>query len=245
MSSPASCPAPALVRVWHAHVDVLARDSARRDRAVRWLDERGRARYARYRHDEDREMFLLGRVMARTLVGRTMGRPPDAWRWHEGPRGRPEVAEPNATVRFNLAHSAGLVACVLADGRDVGVDLEDRARRPLDPQVVRRYCAPAEVADIDAQGDGGWHDRFLTYWTLKEAYLKARGLGIALPLAEIALSLGPSPAIGFLHSLAGADARWAFHVSAPTPRHLLAAAAHTGPGPVAFDVRPFPDDWLP
>jgi 4'-phosphopantetheinyl transferase len=246
MSTLPSCPAPGEVRAWHGHIDVFAREPARVDRALGWLSESERARFARYRRQEDREMFLLGRVMARASVGRAAGRPPAAWPWRDGPRGRPEIADPDVPLRFSLAHSAGLVACALAGDRDVGVDVEDRRRRPLDRRIVRRYCSPAETEDIDAQGDAGWHDRFLSYWTIKEAYLKARGLGISVPLAEIDVRLDDGGArVRFLASLEGADTRWAFQVQAPTPRHVLALAAPIAAGPVSFVVEPFPDAWLP
>jgi 4'-phosphopantetheinyl transferase len=194
------------------------------DAALTWLTPRERARYDRFRGDEDRRMFLLGRVMARALVGRQLGVAPTAWPWREGPRGRPEIAWPDASLHFNLAHSAGLVACVVASGREVGVDLEDLGRRRIDWAVVERYCAPGEIADIAAHGDR-WHDRFLHYWTLKEAYLKARGVGISVPLEHLGFQIaGPSPQVTFSGPLAGLDTRWKFQLRQVTNRHLIAVA---------------------
>ena len=186
-------------------------------------------------------MFLLGRVMARLVVGQAAGVAPTAWQWREGARGRPEIAAPPTPLRFNLAHSAGLVVCALSMGREVGIDVEGLTRHPIDPALVNRYCAPEEVADIEAQPDGLWQRRFLTYWTLKEAYLKARGLGIALPLTDIGFSLGAESArIVFHESLAGTDDRWTFRLSQPTDDHLMAIAASASDGvqPV-FTIEPF------
>src|ERR1051325_9885478 len=64
---------------------------SRISRAIDWLDPGEQERYNRFRAADDRQMFLLGRVMARSLVGRALGLPPTAWRWREGPRGRPEI----------------------------------------------------------------------------------------------------------------------------------------------------------
>lgn len=231
---------PDEVRVSYARTADLARPD-RTARALAWLASTERERYDRFRGSDDRMMFLLGRVMARALVGHAIDVAPDGWRWREGPRGRPEIAEPHTPLRFNLAHSAGLVVCALATGRDIGVDVEDRLRRPVDRDLVRRYCAPLEVADVERQGDA-WHDRFLLYWTLKEAYLKARGLGIAVQLADIAFALDPAPRVSFAGSLAGTDARWHFHVAQPTDRHLLAVAASASVGAAPeFTIEPF--DW--
>jgi len=198
------------------------------------------ARFDRFRHDSDRHMFALGRLMARTLVGRALGISPTAWTWREGPHGRPEIDRPATDLQFNLSHSAGLVICVLARGREVGVDVEDLTRRAPDPAVVPRYLAPVEADDVHAHGER-WRDRFLAYWTLKEAYLKARGVGISLPLSEIAFTLTADGArIGFERSLAGADDRWAFHLWQPGSRYLAAMAAGTADGArPAFTVQPF------
>ena len=174
--------------------------------------------------------------MARVLVGRALDVGPHAWTWTEGPRGRPQVGDPDTRLRFNLAHSAGLVVCGLAHGRDVGVDVEDLGRRQTDPALVRRYCSPAEADDILERGDA-WPDRFLDYWTLKEAYLKARGLGISVPLADLSFTLGPDGiGLTFLGRLAGTDPRWRFALARPTGRHVVAVAAEAADG-VRPDIR--------
>lgn len=224
--------------VWHGSADVLA-DPRLQARADTLLTETDRARRDRFRHEADRRMFVLGRTMARLLVARTVGCEPQSWTWREGPHGRPEIAAPSSSVHFNLAHSAGLVACAVAHGREVGVDVEHLGRRPLETAIVERYCAPSEAADIRTRG-GDWHARFLVYWTLKEAYLKARGLGIAVPLAEIAFDVvdDTSARIGFLGSLAGTDDRWSFTLAYPTADHLMAVAVPTAGGaPLRVEIR--------
>jgi 4'-phosphopantetheinyl transferase len=179
------------------------------------------------------------------LVGEALGCDPQAWPWREGARGRPEVDVEDTAIRFNLAHSAGLVVCALARKRDVGVDVEDLARHAPHPDMVRRYCSPEEARDVGAQGDA-WQERFLTYWTLKEAYLKARGLGIAVQLSEMTFTVrGDQAAIAFAGRLAGADDRWTFRLSRPTSRHIVAVAAATSDGVVPeIHVRPLPPERL-
>lgn len=247
MTSVTPSVSPTDVAVWYADVGTLLSDSARRARALEWLQAAERDRYDRYRFDADRRMFLLGRVVARALVGRALGVAPMAWRWREGPRGRPEVGEPECRLRFNLAHSAGLVVCALASDREVGVDVEDLERAPVDRALVPRYCSPAEAADVGRQDPTGWHERFLVYWTLKEAYLKARGLGIAVHLADITFSLGDSNArIGFRGSLAGTDTRWTFQLLQPTLRHLVAVAVSSADGiEPEIRIEAVPADLMP
>jgi 4'-phosphopantetheinyl transferase len=232
------------IGVWHAHAAALSGDPARIERSLDELLPVERARYDRFLHDADRLMFLTGRVMARTLVGRALGCAPASWRWREGRHGRPEIDEPGVAVHFNLAHSAGLVVCAIAPDREIGVDVEDRQRRPVDRRFVERYCSPSEVADVAAQPDEDWHDRFLMYWTLKEAYLKARGLGVSVSLSSVSFTLDPtgSAKVGFLDALADFDTRWLFHLTRPTDRHVMAVAVSTADGvQPAISIQPF--DW--
>jgi 4'-phosphopantetheinyl transferase len=219
------------VRVYYADAAALIARSGGVDRVMTLLQAAEPERFARYRLDADRVMFLAGRLMARTLVGDALGVAPPAWRWREGPHGRPEIDAPGVTLRFNLSHSAGLVVCALANGRDVGVDVEHLARPPVDRLMVRRYCSPAEAADVAAQDEHRWQERFLVYWTLKEAYLKARGTGISLPLADITFTVdGDTARVSFSGALAGSDTRWRFQLARPTSRHLLAVAASNADG---------------
>ena len=241
-----SCPDPDEITIWHADAGDVFASAAARAQALDWLTPAERVRHERYRHDRDRDMFLLGRAMARAVVGDTLGIAPTAWTWREGERGRPEVDQPVCPVSFNLAHSGGLVVCALAHGASVGVDVEDRARAALDRNLVARYCSPAERADIDALGETGWQDRFLQYWTLKEAYLKARGLGIALPLSDLSFAVADGEArLTFERSLAGADPAWAFTLAPLGQRHYVAVAASTANGArPRFTLKPMASDFL-
>ena len=236
----ASWPTAGEVGVFIADARAFGADAGRVTQSLAWMAPGERARFDRFRHDEDRLMFALGRFMARTLVGRALGVEPATWAWREGPHGRPEIDRPDTDVHFNLSHSAGLVICAIARGRTVGVDVEDLTRRAPDWALVERYCSPAEADDVRAHGDR-WRDRFLTFWTLKEAYLKARGLGISVPLADISFTATPPDArVGFVGALTGTDDRWAFHLWRPSARHLAAVAADTIDGArPAFTVSPF------
>jgi 4'-phosphopantetheinyl transferase len=235
------------VCVWHARTDELLNDAVR-TRALALLSPADHSRHERYRFQADRDMFLLGRAMARTLVGQALHVAPAAWEWHEGPRGRPEIADPEAArrVSFNIAHSAGVVVCAVATDGIVGVDVEYRRRPPVDARMIRRYCAPDEADDIERQGEG-WQDQFLKYWTLKEAYLKARGLGIAVHLADLRFTLhADAIRLDRLNALAAEDDHeWTFVLDGSSPTHFVAAAASGRSGPPVFTIAPLPHDFLP
>jgi 4'-phosphopantetheinyl transferase len=239
-----------LVSVWYARTADVLDDDSRRERARGWLSPADHVRHERYRFPADRDMFLVGRVMARALVGRALGVAPRDWEWREGPRGRPEIADRDARgpISFNIAHSAGLVVCAVSSDGTVGVDVEHRLRPPVDARMVRRYCAPCEVEDIERQGPAAWQDQFLKYWTLKEAYLKARGLGIAVHLSDLSFTLGVDAIrLERLNSLsADDDSEWAFVLDGSSPSHYVAAAVTARAGePPTFSIAPLPHDLLP
>jgi 4'-phosphopantetheinyl transferase len=237
MSSTASWPAERDVLVFIADARGLTGDSDRIAESRQWMSMAERDRFDRFRHDQGRVMFALGRLMARTLVGRALGVSPDAWAWREGPHGRPEVAHDHCDVHFNVSHSAGLVLCAIARGRQVGIDVEDLARPRPNWALVERYCSPAEADDIRQHGDR-WPEQFLKYWTLKEAYLKARGVGISVPLAEISFAeIGAGPTFA---AKVGPAPSFAFHLFQPSARHLAAVAAETVDGTAPeFSVQQF------
>ena len=229
MMEVASCPGRDDVRAWHAHVDQVFADPAVVVQGRSTLNDADRERFDRYHAERDRRMFLLGRLMSRRLVGEALGVPPEQWEWRTGTHGRPEIASPSTPIRFNLAHSAGLVVCALANAREVGVDVEDLRRPPIDERMIRRYLSPLEADDVEAQGEH-WRHRFLHYWTLKEAYLKALGLGISVPLREISFALEPEVRITFHGSLADTSTSWVFQLLQPTDQHLVAIAASADDG---------------
>src|SRR5262245_9075471 len=227
MPSGPSWPAAHDVHVFVSDAREFGADPDRIAQALALMSPAERARFDRFRHDTDRHMFALGRLMARTLVGRALDTKPAAWAWREGPHGRPEVDHDHCDVHFNVSHSAGLVLCAVARGRAVGIDVEDLARPRPDWALVERYCSPAEADDIRQHGDR-WPERFLIYWTLKESYLKARGLGISVPLAEISFA-GNKIGSSFPEKLLPSSLQdWAFHLFHPTPRHLAAVAVEIG-----------------
>lgn len=205
-----------------------------------------RQRAARFHHVSDRWEFVLGRLMARHLLAERSGVAPAAFEFAENAHGRPEVGQPvlESPLRFNLSHSGGLVACVIGGTLQVGVDIERLDRPPIDPRVIRRYCSADEQAALAGLPDAMRHERFLELWTLKEAYVKARGTGLTLPLAKVSFHLGAGGPGDVSFNGLDEEARWMFAHTRLEPRHLLAVAAEREPDAEAgVRVRAFtPDD---
>ena len=214
------------------HVDLVHADSAdawaQHDAYRALLSPDERDRMARLVFERDRRRFLLTRALVRTMLSRYTGVRPADWSFIANVHGRPEILDRPRGVpdlRFNLSHTEGLIACAVTIGREVGVDVEHIGRR-LTHDVAGRFFAPREVSDLRKLPEDEQHRAFFDYWTLKEAYIKARGFGLALPLADFAFKLSPPapPQITFEPSLPDDAATWQFHQEWPTPLHRLGLA---------------------
>lgn len=201
-----------------------------------------RERQRRYVFEKNRHEYLITRALARTVLSRYAPVAPKAWTFQAGHYGKPDIASPIVAprLRFNLSNTTGLVACLVTVGREVGVDAEEleRAGRALD--VADRFFSPLEVRALRALPKEAQPRRFTSYWTLKEAYIKARGMGLSLPLEQFSFHISPvsEPTISFDPRLVDNPARWQFARLLPTRSHMVAAAVEVAPGErVSFVVR--------
>ncbi|MCC7176843.1 MAG: 4'-phosphopantetheinyl transferase superfamily protein [Acidobacteria bacterium] len=200
---------------------------ARLDRYRALLDTGEREREARFHFDADRERFVIGRALARLQLSRYLGGDPRQWSFVANAHGRPELLARGGapTFGFNVSHTRGLVAFAMARTTDVGVDVEC-IDRVLTHDIADRFFAPAEVATLRALPARDQARVFFDFWTLKEAYIKARGMGLALPLRHFAFRLrAPAPpAIAFDPEIDDDAETWQFAQAWPTDRHRLAVA---------------------
>ena len=148
----------------------------------------------RQRRDENRREHLAAYTLVRLTLSKFHDARPSSWRFRRDGSGRPEVEEPTAgrSLRFSLSHTRDLVVCGVTSDVPVGVDAESVDHAKGHSEIAARYFAPEEVAALEQLTDEVRSVRFIEYWTLKEAYAKARGLGLSLPLdsAIFDLSLG-------------------------------------------------------
>jgi 4'-phosphopantetheinyl transferase len=207
---------------------------------ARLLSAEERERWQRYRVEDARLQYLVGRALVRTTLSRYADVPEDAWEFSLNRYGRPDVAKPEThrDLRFNLSHTEGLVACAIARDAALGVDVENIARRVEVAALAPRVFAPAELASLAGIPPEEQRDLFFCYWTLKEAYIKARGKGISLALDGFAFDLtGAAPAVRFSEKCPDDPRRWRFRQYVPTATHKLAlAVAAPAEAPLAVDI---------
>lgn len=247
---------PAPLELWCAYPDdLLAEPVAVACAELLTPDEQ--ERWQRLRFEPNRREFLASRALVRTALSQCHPLPPAAWRFRTNPYGKPEP-DPACGLRFNLSNSPGLVVCLLARDAEVGVDAEPAARSGEILALAPDVFSAGELAQLEALPASERPDRALSLWTLKEAYLKARGLGLSLPLAGFSFLFSGNESVHLEidPSLQDDPARWRFGLldfvghriammtamDAPPAVELWEARLFTAP-PRKLPIQPVP--WFP
>ena len=187
--------------------DVATAADDPRCRAILSPDEAARA--SRFRVPGDAHGFVAGRVLARAMLADVVGATPGSLTLRTDARGRPHLAGagpegergpargvgPGPVPAFSITHTRGLVACAVALAGEVGVDAEHTGRSGDMERLARRYFAQGELAFLDGLPPQERRPGFFVVWTLKEAFLKARGEGISFPLSSFSFDPSKSPPV--------------------------------------------------
>lgn len=218
------------VHIWCRHTESI--DGSMLDALVAALSTEERARASRFHFDVDRRDYIVAHDLLRRVLSRYGGRKPSDWTFDVEPGGRPRLrtaAESPDTFTFSLSHTRGFVACAVARGLDVGVDVERDDRR-LDPEDLGRTVLSALERDaLGALGEASRSTRAVELWTLKEAYAKATGEGLSADLRAASFVMAGESALDVDVRDAGDRARWQFALFAPWPSQgaRVAVAART------------------
>jgi 4'-phosphopantetheinyl transferase len=197
-----------------------------------------RQRHGELKVERRRREYLVTRALVRCVLSRYYPEAPADWRFEVGARGKPEL-DPPRPIHFNLTNCDGLVACAVADRR-VGVDAEPLPRAPAVLGLIPRFLAEDEREALARLDAAARTDRAISLWTLKEAYAKARGLGLALPFRSFSVAVDSGRAT-LVRPPPGDGARWELAIGdVRSCRVALAVERGTGGPRVlrAFEVTP-------
>src|SRR5258708_18456760 len=183
------------VHIWRVSLD-RPDSTIKKLTEVLALDEVTRAN--RFHFEADRGRFIVARACLRKLLGDYLGIRATAVQFSYSEYGKPSLAESiNAQgLSFNLAHSGSLALYALTLKRQIGVDLEHIRPEFTADEIARRYFSASEVDRLSQLPPALRHQAFFNCWTRKEAFIKAIGIGLSLPLDQFDVTLAPNePAI--------------------------------------------------
>jgi 4'-phosphopantetheinyl transferase len=213
------------VHVWRASLDPAASCVEHLQRTLS-ADERHRA--ARFHFPRDRRRFIVARGVLRDILGRYLGVPPSALGFRYNAYGKPALAgvADEEGLRFNVSHSDETALFAVTCGREVGVDIEHLRTAIACEDIAERFFSARERASLRALPAEVKHRAFFNCWTRKEAYIKAHGEGLSLPLDQFDVSLAPGEPVALLATRSDPREalRWSLQALTPGPGYVAAVA---------------------
>ena len=210
------------IHVWRAKLDRPLQDA---HSALPCLAEEERARAMRFHFDNHRRDFIVARTFLRSVLARYLDQDPTQIKFEYSSYGKPALAASSrgAPLFFNLTHSHQLALLAVTAQAEIGIDVE--FIRAVDDGIAERYFSRAEVADLRALPGALQNEAFYNCWTRKEAYIKARGGGLSLPLDDFDVSLAPGTPAAILAVRNGEEASlWRLEHLQPEPGYVAALA---------------------
>lgn len=204
------------------------------------LTEQDRQQWQRFYFARHQQQYLVTRALVRAVLSQYWPLAPSAWQFVRDSYGKPEI-QPGLIplpLRFNLSHTEGLICCAVTLKHAIGVDVEYLLRANATLDIAARYFAAAEIQALTQLPDALQQQRFFALWTLKEAYIKARGLGLSLPLDQFSFSFDhqQSVSIEFLDAIADTPEHWQFWRYQPSEQHQMALAVNSAE-PISVRVK--------
>jgi 4'-phosphopantetheinyl transferase len=204
------------VHIWLAWLDA---DAQERTRLTSYLSADEVARAARFVFPRDRDHFIVARGRLRELLGKYLHCSPDAVQFKTDRYGKPSLLDDRDPLRFNLSHSHGLALYGFCMGHELGIDTEKIRPGFAGEGIAERYFSPAERTQLAELPKELRDTAFFLCWTRKEAYIKAHGDGLQIPLDSFDVSLKP----GEPETLRSVDSdRWSMRSFAPAPEFVAA-----------------------
>lgn len=213
------------VHVWLTKLD---RSPLFVQRLLCTLTEDERSRAERFYFQLDRGHFIVVRGALRFILSRYLDLAPGQLRFCYSEYGKPSLAKElgGDRVRFNVSHSHGLALFAFTYGREIGIDLERIRPGVIDEHIAERFFSPQETRKLRALPREAQDEAFFKCWTRKEAYIKAKGEGLSMPLDSFEVSLIPGEPAALLSTKGDPQerSRWSLLELFPAPGFVAAVA---------------------
>jgi 4'-phosphopantetheinyl transferase len=181
--------APDEVHLWRVDLEAIAGNEAH------WtaiISDDERARGARFHFPIHRQYFIAGRAVLRRILAAYLSTDPKELTFSYSTKSKPALAGAHANrISFNVSHSGEIALIAVTQNHQIGVDVE-LIRRDFDTAAIAtRFFSEAEQEQLAALPSERRHETFFLCWTRKEAYIKATGEGLSLPLRQFDVSIAP------------------------------------------------------
>ncbi|HEX5421720.1 MAG TPA: 4'-phosphopantetheinyl transferase superfamily protein [Gammaproteobacteria bacterium] len=215
------------IHIWLTYLDEI--DDNRLHVAYRaLLSQQELDTESRFHFPADRRRYVVTRALVRSVLSRYVPMAPASWVFSHNAYGRPQIANSSgAHLSFNISHTRNLIVLALTKRRALGVDVENFRARDVALEVAEQILAPEEFMRLAALPPGDRSKRFMEYWTFKESYIKARGMGLAIPLEGFWFTYPEDCVVEIAidSSLNDDPGRWQFWQFRLRPQYLMAICA--------------------
>ncbi len=177
------------IHVWYTKPQNLLNNETLLSRYAKLLTAQETAKQQRYKFAKDRHDALITRAFIRDLLSYYADIPPDEWQFEKGEKEKPEVVNAPLPLRFNISHTKNLITCAVTLTDDIGIDVENTSRSNDILSIAERYFSEQEATELFSLPEFKQTSRFFDYWTLKESYINAWGLGLAIPLDDFSFKI--------------------------------------------------------
>lgn len=220
------------LQVWW--VDLTAPSNLSNDFSILDCHEKRRANL--FKFEDHRRRFVVSHAVTRRILGNICGCKPKYLKFQRNSFGKPRLSGQSMPI-FNLSSSNEIALCAVVENGELGIDVEF-CRTLQHLELSARYFAAEELAEIVRLPDAEQNERFFAIWTLKEAYIKAKGLGLSIPLNQFAVSLGSNPKLTF-SDYEPLDVQKINFCTIPVVAGYCAALAYSGAIPLKMECNPW------
>jgi len=226
--------APGEIHLWQACLEI---ESVQLDIFYQQLSDDERARSDRFRDRKDRERYIAAHGFLRTILSRYLGTKPDQLTFHRNEYGKPFLCSAGCQdIRFNMSRSGGISLIAVARDHEVGVDIEHVRSMPEYMQVAEHSFCQGECLFLCSLDPEVQLETFFRYWTLKEAFVKARGRGLSIPLDQFEVCFqGEKPILRGASGMDSIDTQdWSLLELNPHPGYAAGLAVEGSMGCISF-----------
>lgn len=212
---------PGLIEAWYFKLaDVIVLPAW-----LEYLDGGERQKAARFKFEKDRQEFIARRGLLRVLLGKYLQQTPGSIKLQTNIHGKPFISR--NPITFNLSHSGEGICFTIARQNEIGIDLEQIKYIPDMFDIIERQFSTVEKQYFLQLEPLSRLNAFYFVWTQKEAWLKAQGLGLSIPLQSFSVNSNPSEPAKLMDDQQGKSTDWRLFSFKPEPDYYAAVCGKT------------------